>query len=71
GDPGNQLAGLSEERERLAGLGESVRQIFARAELLDPGRLAGYAERLHGQGEVAAAEWLVEEVGELPPAEPE
>ncbi len=71
GDPNQTLTALSAERERVAGLGESLRSIFAREGLLDASQLAGYSERLHDQGEVAAAEWLVGEVGELPPTDPE
>lgn len=56
------------ERERVGQLGEQVDQILARENLLDPSQLDGYAYRLHDLGEVAAAEWLVEEVGELPEA---
>jgi hypothetical protein len=66
GDPGGDLDGLTAERERVARLGESVKQIFGHEGLLDAAQLDGYAERLHDQGEVGAAEWLVEQVGELP-----
>lgn len=67
GDSEENLALLSAERERIAGLGESLRTIFATEGLLDTRQLDGYAERLHTEGEVRAAEWLVEQVGDPTP----
>jgi len=65
-DPDGRLEALSAERERVAELGEQVRTIFNRDDLVDDAQLAGYAFSLHDLGEVAAAEWLVEQIGELP-----
>ena len=65
GDSSGKLQALAEERARLGYLNHQVREIFGREDQLDPAQLDSYAERLHEMGEVGAAEWLVEQVGEV------
>ena len=69
GDSEGRLEALTAERERVGQLGQQLNRIFSDDELVDQSQLDGYAYRLHDLGEVRAAEWLVEQVGELPAEE--
>jgi hypothetical protein len=69
GDPHGNLAGLRAERERIGQLSSQLGKIFSRGMLVGQPLLDDYAERLHDLGEVRAAEWLVEQVGEVPDAD--
>ena len=60
------LETLVAERQRVAALGERLRQVFADGAFIDHSQFDGYAHRVHDIGEVEAAEWLLEQIGELP-----